>query len=303
MLPLLQLLPSDVAGQQGSAVGIHPIGEVLAGQADPRSLPALQLQLIHKAPLLHTASLQYKCTSAVGMLGSSSSVTAVVFTLKSDVSRLILLQNQGMAEGIVYVLTNPAMPGMVKIGRTSREMEARLSELYSTGVPLPFECAYAARVSDENKVERAFHQAFGPYRFNPKREFFNIDPEQAIALLELMALEDVTPAVQQEAAKVDVDAKASIEKFNGSRKRRPNLNYLEMGIPVGSQLVAADGQTTCIVVNGRQVEFEGEKTYITKLTERLRNSSSGLSNGPCHFWTYEGRSLDDIYDETYDQID
>ena len=90
------------------------------------------------------------------------------------------------SEGIVYVLTNPAMLGMVKIGKTSRAMDARLNELYSTGVPLPFECAYAARVSDEGAVERAFHQAFGPYRVNPKREFFKIEPEQAIALLKLM---------------------------------------------------------------------------------------------------------------------
>ena len=104
-----------------------------------------------------------------------------------------------MTEGIVYILTNPAMPKLVKIGRTSREMEARLGELYSTGVPLPFECAYAARVGDESIVEKAFHRAFGPYRINPKREFFEIEPEQAIALLELMAVEDVTPAVQQEA--------------------------------------------------------------------------------------------------------
>ena len=85
-----------------------------------------------------------------------------------------------MTEGIVYVLTNPAMPKMVKIGRTGREIDERLSQLYSTGVPLPFECAYAARVADMDKVEKAFHNAFEPYRVNPKREFFSIDPEQAI---------------------------------------------------------------------------------------------------------------------------
>ena len=51
-----------------------------------------------------------------------------------------------MSEGIVYVLTNPAMPGMVKIWKTGREVEARLNDLYTTGVPLPFECTYAARV-------------------------------------------------------------------------------------------------------------------------------------------------------------
>ena len=136
-----------------------------------------------------------------------------------------------MAEGIVYVLTNPAMPGMVKISKTGREVEVRLNDLYTTGVPLPFECEYAARVPDMDKVEKAFHNAFGPYRVNPRRELFSIDPEQAIGLLDLMSLEDMTPAIQREAEKVDVEAKASAEKLK--RSRRPSLNYLEMGVPVG----------------------------------------------------------------------
>ena len=62
------------------------------------------------------------------------------------------------------MLTNPAMPGLVKIGKPVKgSVEGRLNELYSTGVPVPFECAYAARVADESEVERAFHKAFGPY--------------------------------------------------------------------------------------------------------------------------------------------
>ena len=57
-----------------------------------------------------------------------------------------------MNEGIVYVLTNPAMPKLVKIGKTGRGVETRLNDLYTTGVPLPFEYAYAARVEDMDKV-------------------------------------------------------------------------------------------------------------------------------------------------------
>ena len=57
--------------------------------------------------------------------------------------------------GIVYVLTNPAMNGLVKIGKTSREsVDHRLNELYSTGVPVPFECVFAGKVEDESKVEK-----------------------------------------------------------------------------------------------------------------------------------------------------
>ena len=202
-----------------------------------------------------------------------------------------------MSEGIVYVLTNPAMPGMVKIGKTGREVEARLNDLYTTGVPLPFECAYAARVADMDKVEKAFHNAFGPYRVNPRREFFSIEPEQAIGLLDLMKLEDMTPAMQAEAEQVDVQAKASAEKLK--RSRRPSLNYLEMGIPVGSTLLyQGDGETTCTVADGRNVSFEGRTLSLTKLTKELRQQPDRPIRGPAH-WSYNGRLLGEMYEETY----
>ena len=65
-----------------------------------------------------------------------------------------------MSEGIVYVLTNPAMPRMVKIGRTGREIGARLSDLYTTGVPLPFECEYAARKFPIPRALKLFFSIF-----------------------------------------------------------------------------------------------------------------------------------------------
>ena len=50
-----------------------------------------------------------------------------------------------------------------------------MAQLYSAGVPLPFECAYAAKVNNYQKVEKALHIAFGPDRINPRRGFFEID--------------------------------------------------------------------------------------------------------------------------------
>ena len=202
-----------------------------------------------------------------------------------------------MNEGIVYVLTNPAMPKMVKIGKTGRGVETRLNDLYTTGVPLPFECAYAARVEDMDKVEKAFHNAFGPYRVNPRREFFEIEPEQAIGLLDLMKLEDMTPAMQAQAEQVDIQANASAEKLK--RSRRPSLNYLEMGIPIGSTLLyQGDGETTCTVADGRKVNFEGRTLSLSKLTAELRQDPDRAIRGPVH-WSFNGRLLNDLYEETY----
>ena len=72
------------------------------------------------------------------------------------------------------------MSGMVKIGMTTRDtVEARMKELFNTSVPLPFECEYACKVSACEKVEKALHIAFQPYRIHTRREFFKINPEQA----------------------------------------------------------------------------------------------------------------------------
>ena len=42
-------------------------------------------------------------------------------------------------KGLVYILANPAMPGLVKIGQTTNEITSRMNELNTTGVPLPFD--------------------------------------------------------------------------------------------------------------------------------------------------------------------
>ena len=48
---------------------------------------------------------------------------------------------------IVYALTNAAMPGIVKIGMTDRDdIRRRMSDLYTTGVPLPFDCVVAREI-------------------------------------------------------------------------------------------------------------------------------------------------------------
>ena len=207
-----------------------------------------------------------------------------------------MMNDSGTSEGIIYVLTNPAMPGIVKIGKTAREIETRLSELYSTGVPVPFECVFAGKVSDIDKVEKAFHLAFAPYRINPKREFFQIEAEQAIAMLELMTTEDVTPALQKEADEVDIESKEASRKL---KARRPSYNFLEMGIPIGSILNFTQlPQESVEVANERRVSFKGEIISLTAVTKELLNVNYRIAPGP--YWTYQGKVLKDIYNETYE---
>ena len=77
-----------------------------------------------------------------------------------------------MEEGIVYVLINPAMPGLVKIGITTRsQVHIRMSELYTTGVPLPFECSFAGKVKDVKAIETALHIGFEKNRIKSDFKF------------------------------------------------------------------------------------------------------------------------------------
>ena len=200
--------------------------------------------------------------------------------------------------GIVYVLENVAMPGIVKIGRTSRDsIEKRLGELYSTGVPVPFDCVYAARVADAKEVEEAFHDAFGPYRINPKREFFEIESFQAIALLRLVATDDVTPEIQNEAAKVDVESLAGAKKL---KSRGPRMNFSEMNIPVGEMLKFTRDDIEVEVVSHNKVKYKNKEDYLTPITKELL----GISGAPATstHWTYQGRLLREIYKETYFEV-
>ena len=165
---------------------------------------------------------------------------------------------------IVYVLTNPAMPGLVKIGITDQaEAETRIGQLYTTGVPVPFEIVFAAKVENGIDVERALHTAFAPQRINPKREFFKIDPEQAIVILKLLRVEDATQELAGEVDGVDAESVAAGLEL---RKRRPNLNFEEMGIPIGSVLHFTQSDATVEVVGPRKVKLGDEEMSITAAT-------------------------------------
>ncbi|MBB3187793.1 GIY-YIG nuclease family protein [Microbacter margulisiae] len=202
--------------------------------------------------------------------------------------------------GIVYVLTNPAMPGLVKIGMTNREsVDARLKELFNTSVPVPFECEYACKVENSEKVEKALHLAFHPYRIHAQREFFKINPEQAIAILQLLdKSKDITTEIQEEINNdlTDID-KAAGEKMK--IVRRPPLNYLEMGIPVGSKLlfVKDDIEQDAIVSGDRKIMVNGVETSLTAATRELLHLKHDIQ--PTPYWTYNGRNLMDIYNDTY----
>ena len=131
---------------------------------------------------------------------------------------------------IVYALTNPAMPGLVKIGMTDRDdVQRRMGDLYTTGVPLPFECVIAREIEDRQalEIENALHTAFGPNRVNTSREFFEIDPEQVQALLRVMPGRDVTPRPPEQDAGTPDEDQAAATEYKRRQARTNEVEFLE----------------------------------------------------------------------------
>lgn len=91
--------------------------------------------------------------------------------------------------GFVYIAINKAFPNIVKIGFTAKEPTERLDELARpTGVPEKYVLHNGAKFSDESharKVEQLLLKAFHPKKFGNKREFFEIQPEEAMDALRL----------------------------------------------------------------------------------------------------------------------
>lgn len=87
----------------------------------------------------------------------------------------------------IYILLNPALKNLVKIGRTSRTPEERAQELSAaTGVPQPFIVAYESLVSDGVVAESLIHAELSRdgYRLNEAREFFEVPLKVAVALVD-----------------------------------------------------------------------------------------------------------------------
>lgn len=85
--------------------------------------------------------------------------------------------------GWCYVITNPHINGLVKIGWTARQPEIRALELYTTGVPSEYQIEYAAEVAAADAAEKHAHLILRDVRENASREYFRCSVKDAISVV------------------------------------------------------------------------------------------------------------------------
>jgi hypothetical protein len=169
-----------------------------------------------------------------------------------------------MAYEYVYLLTNPAMPEWVKVGKTN-SIPDRLRNLSDrTAVPLPFECQAALKVPADKvfDVEHSLHEFLG-FSLDSSKEFFRTKPDTVLTFFR---------AVQRLVTDCTLLLKEDLNAETPSEKKKAAATTFEiLDLPVGSKLVyTGDSTKVCEVADAKNhVVFEGQNYSLSDLAFRL----------------------------------
>lgn len=193
-----------------------------------------------------------------------------------------------MAKGFIYIMTNPALKDMVKIGYAS-DVEARRKQLSTTALPYDYE-VYATYETSGNLEDKKLHKMIDnlnpDLRVTSNREFFVMSPKEAFELLEAIA---VISGTKEKLKKTEV------KEEEKQKIRRPPVNFKKCGIPVGAKLEFIDDPNVVVtVVDERRVSYKEEITSLSAVSDRIKGYST---SGPQMF-TYKGKRVCDIAHET-----
>ena len=192
--------------------------------------------------------------------------------------------------GYIYIMTNPCLQNMVKIGYAT-DVEQRRKQLSTTALPYDYE-VYATYETtgklEDKKLHKLIDSLNPDLRVTKTREFFIMSPEEAYELLEAIAMISGSQDKLTRRKKVN---QSSIQKT-----KKPALNFAKCGIPVGAELIYIhDDSVKAIVESDRKVIYNNEITSLTAIVKSIKGVKSIA--GPS-FFTYKGKLITEIAEET-----
>lgn len=210
-------------------------------------------------------------------------------------------------KGFVYILTNESFrEDWVKIGRSCRPVDVRSKELDNTAVPLPFKVYATIQTTKYTNVERIVHKQIDrltDLRIRQNREFFNVEPSQALDILLDLATAIDDAVVMQYVDDKPVQLYPSINnekpqavKIEKHVQRKP-FEFAMVGLKDGDMITFAPLNIQ-VKVNGKnKVEFEGRLWSLSAFTGTYlpieKQNNSGAYQGPKYF-TYNNKTLWDL---------
>ncbi len=205
---------------------------------------------------------------------------------------------------IIYVITNNFMRDesgklIIKIGFTAgskqSDLEKRLQQLYSTGVPDTFICNYAIVVEDK-KVEKLLHNIFADYRINPNREFFNISLKTVKSALLLSGARFIINCDEDD----DESTIDDTGKISQPKRDKNTYSFEDLGIAKGTPLTyTKDSSIVCHTDKNWKVIYDDERYSLSGLaTSLLRENIKNhrYVNG-WRYFTYNEKTITDIWKE------
>lgn len=189
----------------------------------------------------------------------------------------------------IYIMTNPAYEGYVKIGSTDKDVYKRAKELSSaSGVMFDFE-VYGYYETPAKLGDTTLHKIIDSLnpelRVNKRREFYKMSAKEAYeflyAVAELSGTQDNMTLVDEDDEDVPVKA-----------KRKPPFSFKSAQIPFGAEITFnGDNPVTAIVKDDRHITYNGETTSVSDLAQKLLDSKWQVQ-GTLYF-TYDGETLHD----------
>jgi len=192
-------------------------------------------------------------------------------------------------KNIVYILTNEAMPGYIKIGRTNRiDVSIRVRELDNTNMPLPFEVYYACEVEMLDD-EKWLHSIFSDRRVRNNREFFKMDPERVILALKRIQISEIKLDNDENDKLVTQEQKKEI---SNKKIIRSKFDFKKYNISIGEEVYfSRDENIKAAVLQNNKIELNGKGLSLSNSAKELL----GRERQPAGtlFWKYDGETLDE----------
>lgn len=141
--------------------------------------------------------------------------------------------------GWVYVITNPAMPHLVKVGLTSKTPEERAKELKATGVPYAHQVRYKMRCYQFAQIEKQAHAILSEYRAD--KEWFECSVETAIAAIRQAAGKNKISEeiVRDTPAYSSVSVSKSVSKNNPNKPHSATKSIKKRRLPWLNKIIAS----------------------------------------------------------------
>jgi len=201
--------------------------------------------------------------------------------------------------GAIYILVNPAFPGLVKIGYADN-VEKRLKTLNrSSGLPDPFHCYAIYKVKkrlEDLKLHSLIDSLDPALRHSKNREFYEMNGEKAYDILSAIAQINGDEEQLKKNPFADTyfkETQVNKEADADNTQKLGNLKFSMIGIPVGSTLVfVKDNKITCTTIDDtNKVKYKGDIYSISALAKQLLNIKA--AQGGLYFM-YNGETLTDI---------